>query len=67
MLPNGTLSICTHSPTACSLACWQGYFHSALAAFETRTAYANRSGDHLVSWANSSLRSLPQLPKLRGK
>lgn len=29
---------------------------SALRSFKTRTAYANCSGDHLVGWANSSLR-----------
>lgn len=32
------------------------YYWSALAAFESRTVYANRSGDHLVGWANASLR-----------
>lgn len=31
------------------------FFFSGLAAFETRTLYANRSGDHLVGWSNSSL------------
>jgi hypothetical protein len=40
---------------------------SALAAFETRTAYANRSGDHLVGWANSSLRRPAALPPLAGR
>lgn len=39
-------------------------FFSALAAFETRTVYANRSGDHLVGWANSSLRQLHALPEI---
>jgi len=38
------------------------YFFSALQAFQTRTAYANVRGDHLVSWANSSLRFAEQLP-----
>jgi hypothetical protein len=37
-------------------------FLSALRAFETRTCYANRSGDHLVGWANASLRTVDQLP-----
>lgn len=37
-------------------------FMSGLAAFATRTLYANSSGDHLVGWGNSSLRSLHQLP-----
>jgi len=32
------------------------YYWSALAAFESRTVYANRSGDPLVGWANASLR-----------
>ncbi|KAI8469034.1 MAG: putative serine esterase-domain-containing protein [Monoraphidium minutum] len=40
------------------------YFYSALAAFKTRTAYANTDGDHLVGWANSSLRPLSGLPPL---
>jgi hypothetical protein len=40
------------------------YFFSALAAFATRTAYANTDGDHLVGWANSSLRPLSALPPL---
>jgi len=40
------------------------YFYSALAAFKTRTAYANTDGDHLVGWANSSLRPLHGLPPL---
>lgn len=40
-------------------------FFSALAAFETRTAYANVAGDHLVAWANASLRSLDELPELQ--
>ena len=40
-------------------------FLSALRSFETRTAYANLSGDHLVGWANSSLRALEELPVLR--
>lgn len=40
---------------------------SALGAFETRTLYANSSGDHLVGWANSSLRSLQELPRKDGR
>lgn len=42
-------------------------FMSALAAFETRTLYANSSGDHLVGWANSSLRRLGELPPKSGR
>jgi len=38
---------------------------SSLASFKTRTAYANRSGDHLVGWANSSLRFSDELVKLK--
>eukprot|EP00201_Polytomella_parva_P023317 CAMPEP_0175046440 /NCGR_PEP_ID=MMETSP0052_2-20121109/5035_1 /TAXON_ID=51329 ORGANISM="Polytomella parva, Strain SAG 63-3" /NCGR_SAMPLE_ID=MMETSP0052_2 /ASSEMBLY_ACC=CAM_ASM_000194 /LENGTH=332 /DNA_ID=CAMNT_0016310193 /DNA_START=372 /DNA_END=1366 /DNA_ORIENTATION=+ len=38
------------------------YFLSALRAFYSRSAYANRNGDHLVGWANASLRFLHQLP-----
>lgn len=37
-------------------------FFSALASFETHTAYANRGGDHLVGWANASVRSMDGLP-----
>ncbi|KAG2423781.1 hypothetical protein HXX76_015057 [Chlamydomonas incerta] len=40
------------------------FFYSALAAFRSRTAYANTDGDHLVGWANSSLRFMHQLPRL---
>ncbi|GIL80454.1 hypothetical protein Vretifemale_9661, partial [Volvox reticuliferus] len=40
------------------------YFYSALASFASRTVYANTDGDHLVGWANSSLRFLHQLPRL---
>ncbi|KAF6261528.1 putative serine esterase-domain-containing protein [Scenedesmus sp. NREL 46B-D3] len=40
------------------------FFYSALAAFQTRTCYANTGADHLVGHANSSLRSLGQLPPL---
>ncbi|GLC52657.1 hypothetical protein PLESTB_000654200 [Pleodorina starrii] len=40
------------------------YFYSALASFASRTAYANTDGDHLVGWANSSLRFMHQLPTL---
>eukprot|EP00192_Tetraselmis_astigmatica_P024914 CAMPEP_0117661468 /NCGR_PEP_ID=MMETSP0804-20121206/7552_1 /TAXON_ID=1074897 /ORGANISM="Tetraselmis astigmatica, Strain CCMP880" /LENGTH=278 /DNA_ID=CAMNT_0005468335 /DNA_START=620 /DNA_END=1456 /DNA_ORIENTATION=- len=39
-----------------------GCFLSGLKAFATRTAYANVSGDHVVGWANSSLRFQYQLP-----
>ena len=39
-------------------------FISGLAAFASRTCYANADGDHLVGWANSSLRFLDELPKL---
>ncbi|KAL6778698.1 CPL18 [Auxenochlorella protothecoides x Auxenochlorella symbiontica] len=41
-------------------------FLPALAAFQTRTAYANTDGDHLVGWANASLRRLEELPELDG-
>ncbi|KAF8063649.1 IPK2 [Scenedesmus sp. PABB004] len=40
------------------------YFYSALTSFESRTCYANTDGDHLVGWANSSLRALAELPPL---
>lgn len=40
------------------------HFHSALAAFATRTCYANCDGDHLVGWANSCLRASEELPEL---
>ena len=40
------------------------FFASALASFRTRTAYANVSGDHLVGWANASLRPVGELPPL---
>ncbi|PSC68977.1 lipase [Micractinium conductrix] len=43
------------------------HFMSALRAFETRTLYANSSGDHLVGWANSSLRRLAELPAKSGR
>lgn len=39
-------------------------YFSALAAFRSRTAYANVESDHLVSWSNSSLRFLVDLPPL---
>lgn len=46
----------------------EGLYHrSALCAFRTRTLYANSSGDHLVGWANSSLRRLEELPCKGGK
>lgn len=34
----------------------EGPFWSALASFATRTCYANTACDHLVGWANASLR-----------
>lgn len=40
------------------------YFLSSLGSFRTRTAYANRSWDHLVGWANSSIRSVDELPSI---
>ncbi len=40
----------------------EGCFFSALAAFETCTAYANVSGDHLVGHGNASLRRPEELP-----
>ena len=39
-------------------------FISALGAFASRTAYSNADSDHLVGWANSSLRSNDELPQL---
>jgi hypothetical protein len=45
----------------------QGWFLSALRAFKTRTAYANASGDHLVGWANSSVRGLEDLPEVQAR
>jgi len=39
------------------------YYWSALASFETRTAYANSTGDYFVGWANSSLRDIHELPR----
>jgi hypothetical protein len=44
--------------------CERAPFYSALAAFQSRTCYANVESDHLVSWANSSLRFLIDLPPL---
>ena len=41
-----------------------GRYLAALAAFETRTLYANVSGDHLVSWTNASLRERHELPQI---
>lgn len=41
--------------------CMELMFVSALGSFRTRTLYANRSGDHLVGWANSSLRFREEL------
>ena len=35
----------------------------ALAAFESRTTFANSSGDHLVGWGNASLRDPRELPR----
>jgi pimeloyl-ACP methyl ester carboxylesterase len=40
-------------------------FLRALAAFPARSAYANSGGDHLVGWANASLRYTDELPDLR--
>ena len=37
----------------------EGPFWSALASFATRTCYANTACDHLVGWANASLRQAP--------
>lgn len=37
-------------------------FLRALAAFPARAAYANSGGDHLVGWANASLRYTDELP-----
>jgi len=37
---------------------------SGLQAFATRTTYANSGGDHLVGWANASLRHPRDLPDL---
>lgn len=42
----------------------RAFFFGALASFETHTAYANRGGDHLVGWANASIRNLDQLPEI---
>lgn len=39
-------------------------FATALAAFSSRTCYANADGDHLVAWANASLRLEAELPPL---
>lgn len=39
-----------------------GYFLAALNSFVTRTCYANAGGDHLVGWANSSIRHPDELP-----
>jgi pimeloyl-ACP methyl ester carboxylesterase len=38
-----------------------------LRAFRTRTLYANVSGDHLVGWANSSLRFAHELEDVRAR
>jgi hypothetical protein len=37
---------------------------SALAAFESRTAYANAIGDQWISWSSGSIRSLGELPTI---
>jgi hypothetical protein len=42
----------------------EGRFFSALQAFTSRTCYGNVSGDHLVGWANSTLRFTDELPEL---
>jgi len=39
-------------------------FMSALAAFESRTAYANAIGDQWISWSSGSIRSLGELPTI---
>lgn len=39
-------------------------YFAALAAFQTRTLYANIDGDHLVGWSNASLRALQELPEV---
>lgn len=39
-------------------------FLPALAAFAARACFANSSGDHLVGWANASLRYTDELPDL---
>lgn len=47
-----------------------GYYYSAVAAFVTRTAYANIRGDQMVGWANSSLRAprdLPDVSRVKGR
>lgn len=44
----------------------EGYFFSAIKSFRTHTAFANAMNDHIVSWANSSLRWGEDLPKLEG-
>jgi hypothetical protein len=44
--------------------CDKAPFYSALASFQSRSCYANVESDHLVSWANSSLRFLIDLPSL---
>ena len=64
-----TLSSPTCPPLAAPLipSCQGCYFYSALASFCSRTAYANRGGDYNVSFANSSIRSLDQLPLLPGR
>ena len=42
----------------------EGYFFSALRAFHSRTCYGNVGRDHLVGWANSTLRFTAELPQL---
>lgn len=40
----------------------EGHFFSALRAFHSRTCYGNAEKDHLVGWANSTLRFTDELP-----
>jgi hypothetical protein len=37
---------------------------AAVQAFQTRTCYGNASNDHIVGWANSTLRYADELPEL---
>lgn len=43
----------------------QELYVSSLKSFKTRTLYANMSGDHLVGWANSSLRTKEEQSNLK--
>eukprot|EP00892_Ulva_mutabilis_P005269 jgi/Ulvmu1/3113/UM015_0153.1 len=42
----------------------EGHFFSALKSFHSRTCYGNTGRDHLVGWANSTLRFTDELPEL---